>query len=90
MPESMMELVMQFSAQTSSNKVQEIIESNVEKRTKDTFAPPAGKHMVIFIDDMNMPQVMYACMCVCMYVMCVVGMYLRCEHVMSSDGAFCF
>jgi dynein heavy chain len=57
MPESMMELAMQFSAQTSSNKVQEIIEGNVEKRTKDTFAPPAGKNMVIFIDDMNMPQV---------------------------------
>ena len=55
-PETMCELIMQFSAQTSSNRVQEIIEANVEKRTKDTFAPPAGKKMVISIDDMNMPQ----------------------------------
>ena len=55
-PESLTQLCMQFSAQTSSNRVQEIIESNVEKRTKDTFAPAGGKKMVIFIDDMNMPQ----------------------------------
>ena len=32
-----------FSAQTSSVRVSEGIESRVEKRTKDTFAPPGGK-----------------------------------------------
>jgi len=55
-PDSMSELDMQFSAQTSSNRVQEIIEGAVEKRTKDTFAPPLNKKMIVFIDDMNMPQ----------------------------------
>lgn len=55
-PDSMSELDMQFSAQTSSNRVQEIIEGAVEKRTKDTYAPPLNKKMIVFIDDMNMPQ----------------------------------
>ena len=55
-PDSMSELDMQFSAQTSSNRVQEIIEGAMEKRTKDTFAPPLSKKMIVFIDDMNMPQ----------------------------------
>ncbi|EKX36467.1 hypothetical protein GUITHDRAFT_97557 [Guillardia theta CCMP2712] len=56
LPESMTDLNIQFSAQTSSNRVQETIEASVEKRTKDTYAPPANKKMIIFIDDMNMPQ----------------------------------
>lgn len=47
---------MNFSAQTSSVKVSDGIESRVEKRTKDTFAPPGGKKLVVFIDDFNMPE----------------------------------
>jgi hypothetical protein len=42
-----------FSAQTSSTKVSDGFESRVEKRTKDTFAPPGGKKLVMFIDDFN-------------------------------------
>jgi len=53
--EGYLTLNMQFSSRTSSNKVQEIFESRVEKRTKDVFAPPAGKKMVCFVDDVNMP-----------------------------------
>ena len=45
-----------FSAQTSSVRVSEGIESRVEKRTKDTFAPPGGKKLIVFIDDFNMPE----------------------------------
>ena len=37
--------------------VQRHLEANIEKRTKDVFGPPPGKRLVIFIDDMNMPQV---------------------------------
>ena len=45
-----------FSARTSSVRVSDGIESRVEKRTKDTYAPPGGKKLVIFIDDLNMPE----------------------------------
>ena len=37
----------------SSNRVQEIIESNVEKRTKDVYVPQNGKKMIVFVDDLN-------------------------------------
>ena len=45
-----------FSAQTSSTRVSDGFEARVEKRTKDTFAPPGGKKLVVFIDDFNMPE----------------------------------
>lgn len=44
-----------MSAQTSSQNVQDAIESRVEKRTKTTFVPPGNKFMVTFLDDLNMP-----------------------------------
>lgn len=37
--------------------VQRTLESAVEKRTKEIYGPPVGKKLVIFIDDLNMPQV---------------------------------
>ncbi|KAJ3024564.1 UNVERIFIED_CONTAM: Dynein heavy chain 2, axonemal [Siphonaria sp. JEL0065] len=45
-----------MSAQTSSNGVQSILESKVEKRTKNIFVPIGGKQLVAFIDDFNMPM----------------------------------
>ncbi|XP_048588102.1 dynein axonemal heavy chain 2 isoform X2 [Nematostella vectensis] len=48
-------LVINMSAQTSSNDVQEIIESKVEKRTKGVYVPIGGKQMITFMDDFNMP-----------------------------------
>jgi len=45
-----------FSAQTSSNKLQEVIEVDVEKKSFDTYAPLSGKQLVVFMDDFNMPQ----------------------------------
>lgn len=50
-------LNMNFSSRTTSMDVQRNVESNVEKRTKDTYGPPPGKRLIIFVDDMNMPQV---------------------------------
>ncbi|TPX63919.1 hypothetical protein SpCBS45565_g06282 [Spizellomyces sp. 'palustris'] len=44
-----------FSSRTSSLDVQKNLEANVEKRTKDTYGPAAGKRMIVFIDDLNMP-----------------------------------
>eukprot|EP00762_Andalucia_godoyi_P004499 ANDGO_05184.mRNA.1 Dynein-1-beta heavy chain len=49
-------LTINFSAQTSSKGLQDIIEARVEKKTKDVYAPPAGRKLVTFIDDLNMPQ----------------------------------
>ncbi|KAJ3404107.1 Dynein heavy chain 2, axonemal, partial [Chytridiales sp. JEL 0842] len=45
-----------LSARTSSNAVQSILESKVEKRTKNVFVPIGGKQLVTFIDDLNMPM----------------------------------
>ena len=52
---SMLVSSINFSAQTSSQRLQFIIEGRVEKRTKDVFGPPGGKKMVYVIDDLNMP-----------------------------------
>ena len=46
-----------FSSRTTSMDVQRNLEANVEKRTKDSYGPPPGKRLMVFIDDMNMPQV---------------------------------
>ena len=49
-------MVVNMSAQTSSNSLQDTIEGKLEKRTKGMFAPVGGKKMCVFIDDFNMPQ----------------------------------
>ena len=56
-PTEAVALNMNFSSRTSSADVQRAIEDSVEKRTKDTYGPPMGKRLLIFLDDMNMPRV---------------------------------
>uniref|UniRef100_A0A6S8LSH1 AAA+ ATPase domain-containing protein n=1 Tax=Dunaliella tertiolecta TaxID=3047 RepID=A0A6S8LSH1_DUNTE len=50
-------LNMNFSSRTSSLDVQRAAEDSTEKRTKDTYGPPMGKRLIMFIDDLNMPRV---------------------------------
>ncbi|KAI8847268.1 dynein heavy chain and region D6 of dynein motor-domain-containing protein [Chytridium lagenaria] len=45
-----------FSSRTTSLDVQRNLEVNVEKRTKDTYGPAAGKRLIVFVDDLNMPS----------------------------------
>ncbi|CAF3110570.1 unnamed protein product [Rotaria sp. Silwood2] len=49
-------LFLNFSAQTSSKRTQEMIVPKLEKRKKNAFGPPRGKRMIILIDDLNMPK----------------------------------
>lgn len=45
-----------FSAQTSSNRTQEILESKLEKKKRNRFGAPGNKRLAIIIDDVNMPK----------------------------------
>ncbi|KAE8631104.1 hypothetical protein XENTR_v10001083 [Xenopus tropicalis] len=45
-----------FSAQTSSSRTQEIIESKLEKKRKTILGAPGNKRVIIFVDDLNMPK----------------------------------
>ncbi|XP_048858906.1 dynein axonemal heavy chain 10 [Brienomyrus brachyistius] len=55
--DSTMILMINFSSRTTSMDLQRNLEANVEKRTKETYGPPMGKRLLVFIDDLNMPRV---------------------------------
>lgn len=56
-PDQIMGRAFNFSSATSPYQFQKTIESYVEKRSGMTFGPPGGKKMLIFIDDINLPQI---------------------------------
>lgn len=49
-------LKLTFSAQTSANQVQDLLDSKMEKRRKGVYGPAAGKQFIIYVDDLNMPK----------------------------------
>ena len=46
---------MAYSAQTKPANLKDVMESKLEKKRKNLLGPPAGKKMLMFIDDLNMP-----------------------------------
>eukprot|EP00116_Pleurobrachia_bachei_P009897 sb/3470159/ len=55
MPEEYISNFLMFSARTSANQTQDIIDGKLDKRRKGVFGPPLGKEFLFFIDDFNMP-----------------------------------
>lgn len=45
-----------FSAQTSSSRTQELLELSLDRRKKGVLGAPPGKKLMCFVDDINMPH----------------------------------
>ncbi|EAY20602.1 Dynein heavy chain family protein [Trichomonas vaginalis G3] len=45
-----------FSAQTTANGVQDLIDSKFDRRSAGIFGPPIDHRAIIFVDDINMPR----------------------------------
>lgn len=56
-PELYLNRAFNFSSATSPIQFQKTIESYVEKRMGSTFGPANGKKMIVFIDDINLPEI---------------------------------
>ena len=56
MPDTFQYITLTFSAQTSANQTQDLIDGKVVKRRNRVYGPPTGKYYVIFVDDLNMPK----------------------------------
>jgi dynein heavy chain, axonemal len=45
-----------FSAQTSANMAQDIVDGRLDRRKKNLYGPPFPMKCVVFVDDLNMPK----------------------------------
>ncbi len=55
-----MQLTLPNAAASTILCAQEIIDGKMDKRKRGVYGPPQGKQMVIFVDDLNMPQVLHS------------------------------
>jgi dynein heavy chain len=55
-PSNIIPLTLTFSANTSANQTQDLLDSKMEKRRKGVFGPVAGSKFYVYVDDLNMPK----------------------------------
>lgn len=55
-PETIVNACVNFSGKTTTRNLLDGFEGNLEQKRKTLLGPSAGKHMVFFIDDVNMPE----------------------------------
>lgn len=48
---------MNFNSYTDSKALQTVLQGNVDKRSGKILGPAAGRHLIFFMDDLNMPTV---------------------------------
>ena len=48
---------MNFNSYTDSKALQTVLQGNVDKRSGKILGPSAGRHLIFFMDDLNMPTV---------------------------------
>jgi len=55
--DDMIQKTVSFSSATTCRMFQDNVEADIEKRQGKTFAPPGGKKMTVFLDNISMPEI---------------------------------